>query len=124
MRSRPRPLTENLRARGVTVDTVAHSEFIPSTAYDVVHVHHLAAGAITMASWMGRVPFVCTTHDSLIWTGYEKALVRRMAHRYVLRQCDALVALSEREARYPARSSRTQSVTVFLEARQALNRHS
>ena len=93
-------LTENLRARGVTVDTVAHSGFTPSTAYDVVHVHHLAVGAITMAAWSGRVPFVFTTHDPVIWNGYEKSLVQRMAHRYVLRQCDALVALSEREARY------------------------
>ena len=93
-------LAENLRSRGVIVDTVAHAEFVPSDRYDVVHVHHLAAGAITMAAWTGRVPFVFTTHDPVIWTGYEKSLFRRMAHRYVLRQCDALVALSEREARY------------------------
>lgn len=93
-------LAENLRSRGVIVDTVAHAEFVPSDTYDIVHVHHLAAGAITMAAWTGRVPFVFTTHDPKIWTGYEKSLFRRTVHRYVLRRCDALVALSEREARY------------------------
>ena len=93
-------LAENLRSGGVIVDTVAHAEFVPSDTYDIVHVHHLAAGAITMAAWTGRVPFVFTTHESVILTGYEKSLFRRMAHRYVLRRCDALVALSEREARY------------------------
>ncbi len=93
-------LAENLRAKGVIVDTVAHAEFVPSPTYDVVHVHHLATGAITMAASTGRVPFVFTTHETAILTGYEQSLVRKMAHRYVLRQCDALVALSEREARY------------------------
>jgi glycosyltransferase involved in cell wall biosynthesis len=85
---------------GVEVETVSHQAFRPSKKWDVVHVHHLAEGAVRVASATDRPPFVFTSHDGAVICGYERSRARLSAFGYVSRRADSLVALSQMEARF------------------------
>jgi glycosyltransferase involved in cell wall biosynthesis len=63
--------------------------------FDVVHVHHLATGAVAAAAARNAPRLAFTPH----WLRQASAL-RRAAMRYVVARADALVALSETEARW------------------------
>jgi glycosyltransferase involved in cell wall biosynthesis len=93
-------LADGLARMGVEVETAGHDTFRPSRRWDLVHVHHLAEGAIRAASAADRPPLVFTSHDGAIICGRERSLVRLGAFGYVCRRADALVALSRREARF------------------------
>lgn len=93
-------LLDGFRKAGVDVDAVGHARFLPSDAYDVIHVHHMGKAALKMASSNCRARFVFTGHNGLIVTGYEKSWLRRRAFQYVVDKAEAVVALSNAEARY------------------------
>jgi glycosyltransferase involved in cell wall biosynthesis len=94
-------LAEGLQARGVEVETWAHHAFRPERGrWDLVHVHHLAEGAVRAAGAGGGTPLVFTSHDPTITCGVEPSRVRLTAFSYVCRRADALVALSYAEARF------------------------
>jgi glycosyltransferase involved in cell wall biosynthesis len=93
-------LLDGFRKAGVDVHAVGHAGFEPSDAYDVVHVHHFGRAALKMAASPGPARFVFTGHNGLIVTGYERSALRRRAFHYVVGKADAMVALSEAEARY------------------------
>ena len=94
-------LAEGLRARGVEVETSSHEAFRPGGGRrDLVHVHHLAEGAVRAAGAGGGPPFVFTSHDGAVLCGHERSPARLAAFDYVCRRADALVALSRREARF------------------------
>src|SRR5262245_33111760 len=94
-------LTEGLRRRGVEVETMAHHAFRPERGrWDLVHVHHLAEGAIRDAGAGDGIPLVFTNHDPTINSGIERSRLRLTAFSYVCRRADALVALSHAEARF------------------------
>jgi glycosyltransferase involved in cell wall biosynthesis len=95
-------LAEGLRQRGLEVDIASHQAFRPSDRWDIVHVHHLAEGAVRAASAATRARFVFTGHDGAILCGYERSPARRRAFEYVIRRADALVALSRCEAAFLA----------------------
>jgi glycosyltransferase involved in cell wall biosynthesis len=86
-------LEHALRSRGIEVETSGHSWELPQTDADVIHVHHLAKGALRQALRVRRrAPLVFTTHG----IGAETA-VKRAALRVVHQQATAVVALSEYE---------------------------
>jgi len=85
---------------GVDVHAVGHAKFQPSDDYDIIHVHHQGKAALKMAASGSRARFVFTGHNGLIPTGYERSRIRRSAFQYVVDKADAVVALSEAEARY------------------------
>jgi len=92
-------LAEGLRRRGVEVETRAHHVFRPEPGrWDLVHVHHLAEGAIRAAGAGDGTPLVFTSHDPTITCGVERSRVRLTAFGYVCGRADALVALSRAEA--------------------------
>jgi glycosyltransferase involved in cell wall biosynthesis len=91
-----------LRAQGHQVKTLSHYETIHAEDLDVVHVHHLSYGAIRMATDRHNVPFVYTSHDPLAMSGLL-SLSRTQAARLVFSRADAVVALSESEARFQRR---------------------
>ena len=91
-------LASALAGRGVEVDTVGHGEFVPSAAFDVIHVHHLGRAAYLMAATDVCAPFVFTGHDGQMLCGYERSRLRREAFRFVLDRSDAAVALGDEEA--------------------------
>lgn len=94
-------LAEGLRGRGAEVDTRAHHTFRPEAGrWDVVHVHHLAEGAVRAAGARDGTPLVFTSHDPTITCGVERSRVRLTAFGYVCRRAEALVALSQAEARF------------------------
>ncbi len=86
-------LGDGLRARGHDVREHGHRPPFDVHGFDVVHVHHTAAGAIAAAAaWPAeRVAF--TAH----WLRHTDRR-RRTAMRYVMQRADAVVALSETEA--------------------------
>ncbi len=88
-------LADGLRARGHNVDEQGHAPPFDLHGYDVVHVHHLAAGAVaaTAARPVERIAF--TAH----WLRHADRR-RRVAMRYVMGRADAVVALSGTEAHW------------------------
>ncbi|HYV44208.1 MAG TPA: glycosyltransferase family 4 protein [Myxococcaceae bacterium] len=94
-------LAEGLRRRGVEVETWAHPAFRPDPGrWDVVHVHHLAEGAVRAAGAGDGTPLVFTSHDPTITCGVERSRIRLTAFAYVCGRAAALVALSQAEARF------------------------
>jgi glycosyltransferase involved in cell wall biosynthesis len=88
-------LAEGLRARGHTVVEHGHAPPFDLHGYDVVHVHHLAAGALAAASVQPPVRMAFTGHNFR-----DTSRSRRVAMHYVVRRADAIVALSGAEARW------------------------
>jgi glycosyltransferase involved in cell wall biosynthesis len=81
-------LADGLRSRGHEVSTASHHATVRYQDFDVVHVHHLARGAVAAALDRSPTPLVLTTHsDSLSQS-------QRLAYGYVVRRSDALVDLS------------------------------
>ena len=108
-------LLDGFQQVGVSVDAVGHSRFQLSKKYDVVHVHHFGRAAFQMASAASshRPLFVFTGHNGLIVTNYERSKVRKYAFQFVVRNADAIVALSQAEARYFAQKKDPTRVHVI-----------
>lgn len=86
-------LAEGLRTRGHTVVEHGHAPPFDLHGYDVVHVHHLAVGAVAAAAAQPPVRLAFTGHSFR-----DASRHRRVAMHYVLRRADAVVALSGAEA--------------------------
>src|SRR5262249_5066191 len=93
-------LLDGFRRAGVQVQAIGHAHFQPSDEFDVVHVHHLGRAALTMAASNSGACVAFPGHNGLVVTGYERSILRRSAFHYVVRKADAVVALSQAEARY------------------------
>jgi glycosyltransferase involved in cell wall biosynthesis len=93
-------LLEGIRKTGVDVYPIGHAGFQPSDDFDVIHVHHFGRAAVKMASSKCRGRFVFTGHNGLIVAGWERSWLRRYAFRYVIEKAEAVVALSNAEAKY------------------------
>ena len=93
-------LENGLRARGHQVATLSHYDTVDFDSFDVVHVHHLSYGALRMAAGRWRVPFVFTAHDARRMNGERQTVLQRAFMRYVFSRADAVVALSNLEARF------------------------
>ncbi len=93
-------LLDGFQKASVDVHAVGHSSFLPTDAYDIIHVHHFGKAALKMAASSSRARFIFTGHNGLIPTGYEKSWLRRRAFQYVVDKADMFVALSHAEARY------------------------
>jgi len=93
-------LAGGLARCGHVVTTAGHNEVLDCERYDLVHVHHFGRGAMQMACSNGVVPFVFTSHDGASMCGLTPDLVRRRAIGIAMARADAVVALSEPEARY------------------------
>ena len=108
-------LRDGFQQVGVSVDAVGHSRFQLSKKYDVVHVHHFGRAAFQMAAAASshRPLFVFTGHNGLIVTNYERSKVRKYAFQFVVRNADAIVALSQAEARYFAQKKDPARVHVI-----------
>jgi glycosyltransferase involved in cell wall biosynthesis len=88
-------LEVGLRDRGHQVFTFGHHHPVEFRSFDLVHVHHLAYGALVAASCADSVPLVFTSHALR-----RPRLPRRLAASYVLERATASVVLSEAEARW------------------------
>ena len=102
-RSRTTPetiLMDGFLARGHSVEVFAHAAFSPDVDADIVHVHHLGVGALAMASSTNRIPFVFTSHNGQIHSGFESSFLHRRAFTYVLSRADAAVALTDAESTF------------------------
>jgi glycosyltransferase involved in cell wall biosynthesis len=86
-------LAEGLRKRGHEVAEQGHIPPFGLHGHDVVHVHHLAAGAVAAIAASPPIRVAFTGHDFR-----PETLSRRVAMRYVMRRADAVVALSGVEA--------------------------
>jgi glycosyltransferase involved in cell wall biosynthesis len=86
-------LAEGLRGLGHHVDEQGHARRLHLSGYDVVHVHHLAAGAVAAASARPVERIAFTAH----WLRHADRR-RRLAMRYVIGRALAVVALSDTEA--------------------------
>jgi glycosyltransferase involved in cell wall biosynthesis len=106
-------LAEGLRSRGLDVVTRGHSVFEPDERFDVVHVHHIGRAAYRMSAARTRSTFVFTGHDGAMLCGYERSPIRRAAFAHVVRQADALVALSHAEREYLSRLSDGTPIRVI-----------
>src|SRR5262245_31336169 len=84
-------LLRGLRDRGHDVEPISHDEPLAAERFDVVHVHHLAWGALRAATDPTQPPFAFTLHAS------EPA--HRLAARFVMSRADAVVGLWPDEAR-------------------------
>jgi len=93
-------LLEGFHRLGVDVHATGHAGFRPSDGFDIVHVHHIGRAALTMASSASRSRRVFTGHNGMIVTGWERSRLRRYAFQYVVDKADAVIALSNAEARY------------------------
>src|SRR6476661_5437077 len=100
-------LAAGLRARGHTVTERGHCGPYDFAGFDVVHVHHLGAGAVAAATARSAPRLAFTPH----WLRHDTA-ARRAAMRLVMARAGAVVALSETEARWQRGEFRS------LEARQ------
>jgi glycosyltransferase involved in cell wall biosynthesis len=96
-------LAEGLRQRGWQVTLAGHSAPLPPGKFDVVHVHHFGRAALRLATAAGRPPFVLTTHDPFAMNGLPVGWRRWLTDRFVLRNADAIVALSNAERDFLAR---------------------
>jgi glycosyltransferase involved in cell wall biosynthesis len=88
-------LADGLRERGHEVVERGHDGAFDFGGFDVVHVHHLATGAVAAAAARRSVRLAFTPH----WLRQDSA-ARRAAMRFVVARTGALVALSETEARW------------------------
>ena len=86
-------LADGLRGRGHIVVERGHAPSLELDGFDVIHVHHLASGALAAASSRNPIRLAFTPH----WLRYDDR-IRRRAARYVVARADAVVALSETEA--------------------------
>jgi glycosyltransferase involved in cell wall biosynthesis len=96
-------LASGLRAAGVEVVTAGHQSYVPSPDHDIVHVHHIARGALRAASASARSAFFFTGHSGPMLAGYEKSRVMRASFRYVVRSADGVIACSQVEREYLSR---------------------
>lgn len=96
-------LAKGLEEKGYQVNRVDHNSFRPSDDYDIVHVHHLAKGAIRAAIAETNSKFVFTTHNGQMLCGYEKSWTRKKAFWFCVKRADAMVALSKSEQAFYAR---------------------
>lgn len=108
-------LARGLKSRGVDVVESGHRGFLPSSGFDVVHVHHLGKAALMMATSPPVSRFVFTGHEPRIMNDYRVSWRRKASFRFVVSRADAVVTLSDTEldftqARFPA--SRRKSVTI------------
>jgi glycosyltransferase involved in cell wall biosynthesis len=88
-------LADELERRGHEVVRLAHGTRLDLRGLDAVHVHHLSYGALTAATDSSTIPFAFTPHF------FDYASMRqRLAARYIVRRADAVVSLSEVEARW------------------------
>jgi glycosyltransferase involved in cell wall biosynthesis len=92
-------LAAGLRERGHEVTVRGHVGPFDFRNLDVLHVHHLAYGAVAAACSRADVPFVFTSHwfQPCSWS-------RRLAMRYVMSRVDASVVLSETERAWQRRT--------------------
>ena len=95
-------LLDGFRKAGMDVHPVGHAQFQPSDDFDVIHVHHFGRAAVKMASSKCRGRFVFTGHNGQIVTGWERSWLRRYTFHYVVDKAEAVVALSNAEAKYLA----------------------
>jgi glycosyltransferase involved in cell wall biosynthesis len=92
-------LAAGLRERGHEVTARGHFGPFDFNNVDVLHVHHLAYGAVAAACSRADVPLVFTSH----WLR-QRSRSRRLAMRYVMARVDASVALSQTEAAWQRRA--------------------
>ena len=90
-------LADGLRQRGWQVTLAGHSAPLPPGRFDLVHVHHFGRAALRLAMGGKQMPFVLTTHDPFAMNGLRVGWRRRLTDGFVLRQADAIVALSNAE---------------------------
>jgi glycosyltransferase involved in cell wall biosynthesis len=88
-------LLRGLRRRGYAVESRGHFGPFDFDHFDVVHVHHLSYGALVAAGERGGCGFVFTPH-----LDRARSFAREIAMRYVMRQADAIVALSRSELKW------------------------
>jgi glycosyltransferase involved in cell wall biosynthesis len=103
-------LASGLRERGHDVVELGHRARHELDGFDVVHVHHLARGAVAAASVRAPAPLAFTGH----WLR-QPTPSRRAAMRYVVARAGAVVALSKTEAdwqraTYPALAGRQHTI--------------
>jgi glycosyltransferase involved in cell wall biosynthesis len=96
-------LADGLLQRGWQVTLAGHSAPLPQRNFDLVHVHHFGRAALRLATATGRPPFVLTTHDPFAMNGLPVGWRRWLTDRLVLRNADAIVALSNAERDFLAR---------------------
>lgn len=91
-------LSDGLEALGHDVQRIGHDTFVPGDAFDVIHVHHAGRAAYLCAGQRERsAPFVFTGHAGQMLCGMEPSRTRVRAFHEILRNADALVALSQAE---------------------------
>ncbi len=93
-------LADGLYRHGCRVDVFGHRSFRPALGYDVIHVHHLAQGALRVLSRDLGVPVVFTGHCGPIICGYERSITRKLAFSYAVERASTFVALSKYEESY------------------------
>ena len=81
-------LAAGLEARGHSVATVGHGGPVRYSDFDVVHVHHLARGAVVAALDRSMTPLVFTPHSR------APIGIKRAAFHFVVNRSDALVSLA------------------------------
>ena len=92
-------LAAGLRERGHDVAVRGHVGPFDFNDLDVLHVHHLAYGAVVAACSRAEVPLVFTSHSLR-----QRTWSRRFAMRYVMSRVDASGALSATEAAWQRRT--------------------
>ncbi len=90
-------LADGLLELGWDVTVAGHSAPPPQDSFDVIHVHHFGRSTLRLAGRSHRPPFVLTTHDPFAMNGLPVGWRRRLTDGFVLRNADALVALSGAE---------------------------
>ena len=90
-------LVDGLRERGFNVRALPHTWMPDRQRADIVHVHHLAKGAVSQAvsrTLLRRSRLVFTRHGAEA----ELPAARSLTLRLLFARADAIVALSEAEA--------------------------
>lgn len=95
-------LESGFRERGHRVVTRGHNDRIDLRDVDVVHVHHCGVGGIRVASSNSRAALVFTSHDGPAMAGLPVPVAFRAAARFIMSRADAVVALSQAEAKFQA----------------------
>jgi len=90
-------LADGLRQRGWCVTVAGHAAKLPPGDFELVHVHHYGRAALRLAAAARRPPFVLTTHDPFAMNGLPVGWRRRFSDGFVLRNANAVVALSVAE---------------------------
>jgi glycosyltransferase involved in cell wall biosynthesis len=97
-------LANGLRSRGHDVATLGHDHLLDASKFDIIHVHHLARGAVRAATDGSRTPFVFTLHES--------APEHHLAASFVMRRADGIVALTSMEVEAIRRAYATDGATI------------